>query len=66
MHLLMFLVLQQLQQQNASVQRALGPSAFGPRAQTSAWKHLAAEAAKAEANEYWHKIFESLGLEPCI
>ena len=41
--LLMCLLLQQLQQQNAS---ALGPIVFGPRAQTSVWKHFAAEAAE--------------------
>ena len=44
MHLLMFSLLQQLQQQNASTQR-VGPQ--GPGAQPSAWKHFAAEAAEA-------------------
>ena len=57
-HLLMLLL---LQQQNASTQRGPGPGGFGPRAQTSVWKHFtaeAAEAAKTQANAY--EISESL------
>ena len=49
MHLLMFLLLQQLQplQLLLTHRGALGPGVFGPRAQTSVWKHFAAEAAEA-------------------
>ena len=47
MHLLMFLLLQQLQQQNASTQRGpWAPACLGPGPKTSVWKHFAAEAAE--------------------